>query len=314
MSKAAPCIKLIQILSCRGLVSCQELADLLETNPRNIREYIKELEILGYTVESVTGKYGGYRLDKRATLPALRLTENEKNALLDGTEFLQRSPDFLNNSVYQNAIGKVMSSFESSKELTPITMIDRFPLAMDKNLLQQRYMLISEAIEGQYKCEMEYLPASNVAKTHTVHPYKLFVYNGAWFVLAWSERINDFGYYKLNRIEKIEKTRSFFTKLKTYDESHYLDSFGMKQNGEYYHIKLELKDLKTVMQERIYGKNQKIEEIDSHYISFSCDMQNKNMILSFVLSFGSKCKVLEPEWLKEMVNDELKKLSDLYNN
>lgn len=314
MSKAAPCLKLIQILSCRGLVSTAELAELLETNPRNIREYIKEIEMLGYTVTSITGKYGGYRLDKRDIFPSLRLTDDEKTSLLDGTEFLQRSPDFLNNANYQNAMGKIMSSFESNKELTPITMIDRFPLAMDKNLLQQRYMLLSDAIEGQIKCEMTYLPASNIAKVHTIHPYKLFVYNGAWFVLAWSERINDFGYYKLNRIEKIEKTRSYFTKLKTYDESNYLDSFGMTQNGDYYHIKLELKDLKTVIQERIYGKNQKVEEIDSHYIHLSCDMQNKNMILSFVLSFGSKCKVLEPEWLRDMVNDELNKILDLYKN
>lgn len=37
-------------------------------------------------------------------------------------------------------------------------------------------------------------------------------------------------------------------------------------------------------------------------------MQNKNMILSFVLSFGSKCKVLEPEWLILAVNDEAKKI------
>lgn len=312
MGKTAACIKIIQILSCRDVVSTAELAELLETNPRNIKEYIKELEIVGYTVESLKGIYGGYRLDKREMLPSISLSNIEKQSLLEGTTFLQKCSDFLNFEEYQIAMGKIMSAFNSNKELTPITMIDRFPLAMDKTLLQQRYSLISECIESQLKCEVEYLPASNQIKKHTLHPYKLFVYNGSWFVLAWSERINDFGYYKLNRIEKLEKTRNHFTKLKTYDESKYLDSFGMKQNGEYYHIELELKDLKTVMQERIYGKNQKIEEIDEHYIRFSCDMQNKNMILSFVLSFGVKCKVVSPEWLKEMVKEELTKTYNLY--
>jgi predicted DNA-binding transcriptional regulator YafY len=56
MNKAAACIKLIQILSVRNdYINTEELADLLETNPRNVREYIKELEVCGYTLESMKG-------------------------------------------------------------------------------------------------------------------------------------------------------------------------------------------------------------------------------------------------------------------
>ncbi len=312
MGKTSACIKMIQILSCRDVVSTKELADLLETNPRNIKEYVKELEIAGYTVESEKGIYGGYRLDKRELLPSLSLSKAEKELLQEGTNFLKECSDFVKFNAYQQVMGKIMSTFPSNQRVEPITMIDRFPLAIDRNLLQQRYEILSEAIEEQLKCEVKYLPASNQVKEHILHPYKLFVYNGSWFVLAWNERIHDFGYFKLNRITEIVKTRNHFTLLKTYEESDFLDSFGMKQNGEYYHIELELKDLKTVMQERIYGKNQKIEEIDEHYIRFMCDMQNKNMILSFVLSFGSKCKVLSPDWLKEMLEKELWTMMSFY--
>jgi predicted DNA-binding transcriptional regulator YafY len=41
-------------------------------------------------------------------------------------------------------------------------------------------------------------------------------------------------------------------------------------------------------------------------------MQNQEMILSFVLSFGNKCKVLEPEWLRDKVKDTLRKELELY--
>ena len=44
MGKTARCIKIIQILSSRDLINTKELADVLDTNPRNIKEYIKELE------------------------------------------------------------------------------------------------------------------------------------------------------------------------------------------------------------------------------------------------------------------------------
>ena len=56
MNRVAACIKLIQILSVRtDYIKTEELADLLETNPRNVREYIKELEVAGYTLEAMKG-------------------------------------------------------------------------------------------------------------------------------------------------------------------------------------------------------------------------------------------------------------------
>ena len=107
-------------------------------------------------------------------------------------------------------------------------------------------------------------------------------------------------------------TRNHFSVLKTYIEEDYLDGYGMKKNGDYYPVKLELTNLNTVMKERTYGKNQKIEEIDEKHLIFSAEMQNQDMILSFVLSLGTKCKVLEPDWLKERVQDALFKGLEMY--
>ena len=126
------------------------------------------------------------------------------------------------------------------------------------------------------------------------------------------ERKDIENYVLLHAIEQIEKTRTHFTRMRTYDESKYLDSFGMKQNGEYYFIELELTNLKTAMQERIYGKNQKIEDIDEKTIRFSCEMQNKEMIITFVLSFGANCKVIGPQWLKDALIEELESIFNLY--
>ena len=96
-------------------------------------------------------------------------------------------------------------------------------------------------------------------KNHIIHPYKLFVYNGNWFVIAYNETVNDIGYFKLNRINNLYLTRSHFTVLKTYVEGDYLDGYGMVKNGEYYHVELELTNLNTVMKERIYGKRKFME-------------------------------------------------------
>ena len=302
MNKAAACIKLIQVLSVRSdYVSTEELADILETNPRNIREYIKELEVAGYTLESMKGVYGGYRLDKSCLLPSLKLNQNDKKVIASLMDYLLQKNDFLNFNQLESVLGRMMASVERTDEITPLTMIDRFPLQMDRIELEKRYQVLQESIDSQIKCEITYRSASNKERIHTIHPYKLFVYNGTWFVLGYNETISNFGYFKLNRIVDIYKTRSRFTILKTYDEKDYLDGFGMTKNGEYFKVKLEFTNLNMAISERVYGKKQVVKEIDESHTLFEAEMQNKDMIASFVMSFGKNCKVIEPEWLKEKV-------------
>ena len=312
-NKTAATIKLIQILSAKGdYTSTSELAEIIETNPRNIKEYIKEIETCGYTVDSVAGIYGGYRINRTSLLPSMNLDKDEIKLLQASSSFINES-DFENKKDYLNIIGKIISSIDDTKPITPLTMLDRFPLSMSKEELQKRYNILNEAIDGQLKVEIDYLSVMNKVKKHIIHPYKLFVYNGNWFVIAYNETVNDIGYFKLNRIDKYYITRNRFSILKTYNEVDYLDGFGMVKNGDYYHIKLELTNLNTVIKERIYGKNQKIEEIDDKHAIFSCDMQNQEMILTFVLSLGHKCKVLEPSWLKDRVKETLLKEIELYD-
>ncbi len=312
MGKTAASIKLIQILSAKNdFISTEELADILGINKRNIREYIAEIEEAGYFVESKRGLTGGYRMLNHSTLPQAKLTDDERIALEESYDFLKDNEYPLIDD-FVSATNKFLVSKSYKDDLTPEVVIEKFPLAIDKKELMDRYQTIANSIEDQYKCELHYKSAQNTIKRHIIHPYKLFNYNGGWFVLAYDEDKNDFAYYKLNRIESIYKKKNHFTKM-DFNESDYLDEFGMKNNGEFYHIELEFKDLNVYIQERIYGKNQIIDVIDDNHLKMSCDMQNKDMILSFVLSFGNKCKVLSPDWLKEDVTNEILKMMDNYD-
>ena len=41
-------------------------------------------------------------------------------------------------------------------------------------------------------------------------------------------------------------------------------------------------------------------------------MQNKDMIKSFILGFGTKAKVISPDWLKEEIQNEVKEINNIY--
>ena len=307
MNKTLLCIEILQLLSAKNIMSKNELAETLEINPRNIIEYIKTLQDCGFDIESVRGVYGGYHLNKDSLLPTVKLTQKEVDVLKSNCTFLENQPDFLEYKNYLKAIAKVLSANIESFS-TDVKIIERYPLLMPKDDLLKRYSIFTEAMTSHKKCQITYLSTRNKESIHIVHPYQCFVFNGSWLCLAWNETVNEFGYFKLNRIQDIQILNQKFTILKTYNSSDYVDQFGMKKNGEFYDIKLELTDLYTVISERVYGKHQKITRIDERTTILECSMQNKNMIKSFVLGFGSKVKVITPEWLKEEIILEAKKM------
>ncbi len=314
MGKTSASIKLIQLLSARGdYVSTIEISEVLNTNKRNIREYIKEIEEAGYIVESKRGLTGGYKLVSSSNLPSIKLSFEEIDIIKDANNYLLNS-EYDKKMEFDSIVGKILSTILHKDEFDMISFIDRFPLSMDKTELINRYIAINNAISDQYKIELEYRNNKNELSKYTINPYKLFTYNGNWFLLGYNEDIMKFGYYKLNRIENYYKTRYHFIKINDFDERDYLDEFGMTRNGEFIHVEFILTNLNVAIKERIYGKNQVIDEIDDNTIKLSCDMQNKDMIKSFVMSFGSKIKILEPLWLKEEIKEELIKSFEVLDN
>lgn len=315
MSKTSQCIELLKILYSRSrIVSVSELADILETNPRNIPEYVRELRDTGYDIKTVPGRYGGYLLERHSVFPTVKLTEVEKTGLMAGYEYLLARNDFMEKTDYGTAMGKITAAIMSRDVSTDDTLIsNRFPLAMPQGELEGRYLAIQACISNKTVLDIEYVSLNNEVSKRSIHPYKLYMYNNAWFVLAFDEKRQSIRYFKINRIAKYQVQNRKFRVLLSYVESDYLDEYGMKNNGEWYPVKLKLTgNYAMLVKERIYGKDQTIESVDGKTTILSCKMQNKENILVFVLGFGANCEVLEPDWLKEKIVDTADRIIKYY--
>ena len=313
MSKTALSIQMLEILYSRNIVGIAELARLLDTNPRNVPEYKKVLEEAGYVIDTVPGRYGGYVLNKKYTFPSTRLTDKEREGLFAGFDYLLARNDFMHKDDYSKAMAKIASAIVPTDIPRNTVIANRFPLAMPERDIEERYLAMSHCITAKTTVRIEYLSLSNEVSERDFHPYKLFMYNNAWFVIGFDEKSQDFRYFKLNRIQSFEITNKPFRIKLTYNERDFLDEFGMRQNGEWYPIKLKITGKYAMLvKERIYGKNQTVEAIDKNTSLLSVEMQNKEDIFAFVLGFGSNCEVLEPEWLREKVIETAKDLTNKY--
>ena len=71
-------------LQSGGVRTVAELADRLGVDGRTVRRYVDHLLDLDVPVESVRGRYGGYRLASGYRMPPLMLTDEEALAVLLG--------------------------------------------------------------------------------------------------------------------------------------------------------------------------------------------------------------------------------------
>ena len=74
-------LMLLDILQAGGTRTLRELAERLGVDERTVRRYVDHLLDLGVPVESVRGRYGGYRLAPGYRMPPLMLTDDEATAL-----------------------------------------------------------------------------------------------------------------------------------------------------------------------------------------------------------------------------------------
>ena len=81
---AARVLALLELLQSGGTRTVKDLAARLAIDERTVRRYVVQLADLGIGVQSVRGRYGGYRLTPGYRMPPLMLTEDEAVAVLLG--------------------------------------------------------------------------------------------------------------------------------------------------------------------------------------------------------------------------------------
>src|SRR6202008_3337079 len=77
-------LTLLELLQSGGVRTVAELADRLGVDGRTVRRYVDHLIALDVPVESVRGRYGGYRLASGYRMPPLMLSDDEALAVLLG--------------------------------------------------------------------------------------------------------------------------------------------------------------------------------------------------------------------------------------
>ena len=308
---------MLMLLFTRDIVSIQELADELETNPRNIPEFRKELEAAGYPIETISGRYGGYRLKKNDFFPSIQLTDAEKKSLVGSFEYITKENNFPSMLAYKSAMEKIMAAnqYRTVKDVEMI-MVNNQPLAMSEEEIQKRYSAINESIERKTKIKIAFRSNDNIVRERVIHPYEIYLDGNKWSTLGYCELVNDMRTFEFHRITSFSLLEEKFDQIYSYRKGSkwhdYLDSRGMKKVPDWssdlggpdasMRIKLRLSGKPAMyVKEYLYGINQTVLSIDKDTTILEFTAKYKYNTVKLVLGFGSNCEVLEPNWLRDEV-------------
>lgn len=234
MNRSALCIKMLMILKARGSkqpVSTKELAQALETNPRNIREFKKELVTAGFNIVEKKGPYGGYMLPEDSLFPVLRLLPEEISALQEAGEFMRGHKEMAFQKTFQQALDKVLNM---SRIKAPVAIrYIQAPGSQVSARIQAMMDRVIQAIELHYTLVLSYQGSHDQEPlSFQVDPYDVIHYRNTYYLVGFSHLRKEYRIYRFSeqRMKAVEWSSQSFLWDSQYQLMSIISRFGIIKN------------------------------------------------------------------------------------
>ncbi len=197
-------LALLELLESGGTRSMNELADRLGVDARTVRRYVDHLLDLDVPVESVRGRYGGYRLAPGYRLPPLMLGDDEALAVLLGLVAGHRSGwATTHHTASETAAAKIRRVLPAHvarrldallEELSVTAGPGEFP-APDAEVL----LALADAVRHRRPVSFRYAGRDGRC---ALHAYGVVAHAGRWYVTGVDPGIGD-RTFRLDRIADV---------------------------------------------------------------------------------------------------------------
>jgi predicted DNA-binding transcriptional regulator YafY len=198
-------LTLLELLQSGGIRTMAELADRLGVDGRTVRRYIDHLIDLDVPVESVRGRYGGYRLASGYRMPPLMLSDDEALAVLLGLVAGRRAGLMATTgTASETAAAKIRRVLPErlARRLDTVLESLAFTALPGESAAPETVVLLSiaDAVRHRRPISIRYTAADGRRSERTLHPYGLVAHSGRWYVTGADPEIDEDRTFRLDRI------------------------------------------------------------------------------------------------------------------
>jgi predicted DNA-binding transcriptional regulator YafY len=209
-------LALLEILQSGGTHTAADLAARLAVDERTVRRYAEHLLDLEVPVESVRGRYGGYRLAPGFRMPPLMLTDEEALAVLLGlvagrpaglTEAAGSAAAKVRRVLPKALAARLDALFASTSFTAP-----EAPAPEASIMLR-----LGEATRLRRPALIAYADRTGRRTERTVHPYGIVARSGRWYVTGADSASGQTRTFRLDRIADVRIADGTFTVPEDFD-------------------------------------------------------------------------------------------------
>ena len=306
---------LIQLQSKKWVTSV-EIADRFEISQRTVYRDIRALEEAGIPLFSEPGR--GYSLVEGYHLPPVMFSPEEAGAVLIAEKLVEKLTDSSVQKHFLSAVMKIKAVLpESSKNQVekmeehvavfsrPVTERDGYP----NNFLSE----IQQALVKQKCVNIDYdaYYSREMTKNRIVDPHGLVYYGNCWHLIGYCHLRQEMRDFRLDRILRLQITDKSSTEKQKGQLREYLTSMWRDSDLTEVTVWFDNSVVSSLTNAKFYFGF--IDETpESNGVEMHFGINDLVYFAHWVLSFGDKIKIIEPDELKNIAKNLVRNLAALY--
>ena len=294
-------IGILSILLQEEKTTAPELAEKFEVSRRTINRDIEDLCKAGIPIRTAQGTGGGISIMDGYCIDRTILTSKDMQMILAGLRGLDSVSGKRYYGQLMEKIQTGSSEFISGRDSMLIDLSSWY-----KGSLAPKIEVIQNAIENRHIIQFMYYAPSGESNRR-VEPYYLVFQWSSWYVWGWCLERKDYRLFKLNRMDCVVETdRGFLRRDVPMPDLSNEKIFpgGIKVKA------LFTPDVKWRLVEE-FGANC-FTETDDGRLLFSADYTDMENLVTWLMTFGAKAEVLEPEEVRDIIRRNAEEILKIY--
>ncbi|MHB8647952.1 MAG: helix-turn-helix transcriptional regulator [Thermomicrobiales bacterium] len=302
MNRTDRLLAIVLELQRAGKRRAVDLAATFETSVRTIYRDMEALSEAGVPIVAVPGQ--GYALMAGYFLPPLSFRTDEATMLLLGSDVMAQQFDAQYRAAAQSAAAKIEGVLPEKMrdEVRSLQESIRFfapgdPAEHETLLHLRRAILDHRTVRFRYTARNPSEPEPPAYRE--IDPYALIHVSGAWHVSGYDHLRHDLRNFRLDRIEDLQSLDRIFVRPPAFTTRQRPPDTGRNM------IVRALFDAETarwVRESRSFFTVAEEETVDGLLVTLT--VRQERDVLAWLLGWGSKVRVLEPESLRRLIADE----------
>ena len=294
-------IGILSILLQEEKTTAPELAEKFEVSRRTINRDIEDLCKAGIPIRTAQGTGGGISIMDGYCIDRTILTSKDMQMILAGLRGLDSVSGKRYYGQLMEKIQTGSSEFISGRDSMLIDLYSWY-----KGSLAPKIEVIQNAIENRHIIQfMYYAPSGD--SNRRIEPYYLVFRWSSWYVWGWCLEREDYRLFKLNRMDCVVETDRGFLRRDV--------PMPDLANEKIFPGGIKVKALFTPnMKWRLveeFGPNC-FTETDDERLLFSADYTDMENLVTWLMTFGAKVEVLEPEEVRDIIRRNAEEILKIY--